>query len=219
MQDAALFAELLSLPNDGRYPALELVPQQRRQRTLEALTSQVAALARQNPVLMIFEDAHWIDPTSLETLGRIMNQIRSLPVLLILTFRPEFNAPWVGRSRVTNLTLNRFGEGEVAALIARLVGNKELPTDVMAEIAERTDGIPLFVEEMTKAVLEAGTERAAGPLEVSAPLLGLKLIDFGAILPLRHYCRDVSPRSQRGVTRCVGKETRPWRARPCPQER
>jgi class 3 adenylate cyclase len=92
-QGAALFAEMLSLPNDGRYPALNMDPQQRRQKTLEALTAQVEALSRQNPVLVIFEDAHWTDPTSLEAFGRIVDRIRSLPVLLIVTFRPEFEPP------------------------------------------------------------------------------------------------------------------------------
>jgi predicted ATPase len=160
-EDAALFAEMLSLPNDGRYPALASAPEQRRQRTLEALTSQLAELARQQPVLMIFEDAHWVDPTSLEVLGRTVHRIKTLSTLLIVTSRPEFNAPWVGQSHVTSLTLNRLGEREAAAIIARLVGNKELPADVLVEIVERTDGIPLFVEEMTKAVLEAESEGAA----------------------------------------------------------
>ena len=168
-EDAALFAEMLSLPNDGRYPALELAPEQRRQRTLEALTSQLAELARLQPVLMIFEDAHWIDPTSLEVFGRIVDRIKTLPVLLIVTFRPEFDAPWVGQSHVTSLTLNRLGEREAAAIIARLVGNKELPADVLAEIVERTDGIPLFVEEMTKAVLEAESEGAARRTVAAVP--------------------------------------------------
>src|ERR1700751_808586 len=155
-EDVAHFAEMLSLPNDGRYPALDVAPDQRRQRTLEALTAQLAALARQKPVLMIFEDAHWADPTSLEAFGRTVDRIKTLPVLLIVTFRPEFDAPWVGQSRVTSVTLNRLGEREATAIIARLVGNKELPADVMAEIVERTDGIPLFVEGMKKAGLEGG---------------------------------------------------------------
>ena len=161
MQDAALFAEMLSLANDGRYPALNLTPQQRRQRTLEALMLQLAGLARQHPVLMIMEDAHWVDPTSLEVFGRTVDQIKTLPVLLIVTFRPEFSAPWVGQSHVTTMTLNRLGEREAAVIIARVVGKKTLPADVMAEIVERTDGIPLFVEEMTKAVLEAQGEGEA----------------------------------------------------------
>src|ERR1700689_2769849 len=168
-QDAALFADMLSLPNDGRYPALDLAPELRRQRTLEALTSQRAGLARQKPVLMIVEDAHWIDPTSLEVFGRTVDRIKALPTLLIVTFRPEFNAPWVGRSHVTGLTLNRLGEREAAAIIARLLGNKELPADVMTEIVERTDGIPLFVEEMTKAVLEAESEGEARRTAAAVP--------------------------------------------------
>jgi predicted ATPase len=168
-QDAALFAEMLSLPNDGRYPALELTPQQRRERTLEALTEQLAGLASQHPVLMIFEDVHWIDPTSLEALNRTVDRIKTLPALLIVTFRPEFDAPWWGQSRMTNLTLNRLGERETVAIIAHLAGNKELPADVMAEIVERTDGIPLFVEEMTKAVLEAEEEGEARRTAAAVP--------------------------------------------------
>ena len=169
MEDAALFAEMLSLPNDGRYPTIDLAPEQRRQRTLDALTTQVAKLASQRPVLMTFEDAHWTDPTSLEAFGRTVDQIKTLPALLIVTFRPEFNAPWAGRSHVTSVALNRLGGRETAAIIARLVGNKELPSDVMAEIVERTDGIPLFVEEMTKAILEAGSEGAAQRTAAAIP--------------------------------------------------
>jgi class 3 adenylate cyclase/predicted ATPase len=168
-EDAALFAEMLSLPNDGRYPGLELAPEQRRQRTLEALTLQLAELARRQPVLMIFEDAHWTDPTSLEAIGRTVDRIKTLPVLLIVTFRPEFTAPWVGQSHVTSVTLNRLGEREAAAIIARLAGNKALPADVLAEIVERTDGIPLFVEEMTKAMLEVESEGAARRTVAAVP--------------------------------------------------
>ena len=173
IQDAALFAEMLSLPNDERYPALELAPEQRRQRTLEALTAQLVVLVGQRPVFMIVEDAHWIDPTSLEVFGRTVDRIKTLPALVIVTFRPEFNAPWVGRSHVTSLALNRLGERETAAIIVHLVGNKELPADVMAEIVERTDGIPLFVEEMTKAVLEAESEGAARQTVAAVPLSAL----------------------------------------------
>jgi class 3 adenylate cyclase/predicted ATPase len=169
IEDAALFAQMLSLPNDGRYPLLDLTPQQRRQRTLVALTAQAAKLATQHPVLMIFEDAHWADPTSLELLNRTVDRIKTVPALLIVTFRPEFKAPWAENSHVTSVTLNRLGKGEVAALIARLVGNKELPADVMAEILERTDGIPLFVEEMTKAVLEAEGEVEARRIVAAIP--------------------------------------------------
>ncbi len=174
-QDAALFAELLSLPNDGRCPALDLAPEQRRQGTMRALIAQTEALTRQNPVLMIFEDAHWTDPTSLEVFGQVVDRIKTLPVLLIVTFRPEFNAPWAGRSNVMSLALNRLGQRETAAIIAGLVGNKELPADVLADIVERTDGIPLFVEEMTKAVLEAESEGEAQRTAVAVPSSALAL--------------------------------------------
>jgi predicted ATPase/class 3 adenylate cyclase len=166
-QDAALLAELLSLPSEGRYPALQLASEQRRQRTLEALTTQLVELASQHPVLMIFDDAHWIDPTSLELLGRTVDRIRTLGVLLIVTYRPEFEPPWIGRPHVTALTLNRLGEREIAAMIDRVTGNKLLPASIRQDIIERTDGIPLFVEEMTKSVLEAGegaAERAVAAI-------------------------------------------------------
>ena len=160
-QDGALFAEMLSLPNDGRYPALDLAPQQRRQKTLEALTAQVGALSQSNPVLMIFEDAQWADPTSIEAFGRAVDRIRTLGVLLIVTYRPEFEPPWIGRPHVTALNINRLGEREIVAMIDGVTGNKALPASIRQDIIERTDGIPLFVEEITKAVLEAGGEEAA----------------------------------------------------------
>jgi class 3 adenylate cyclase/predicted ATPase len=158
IQDAALFADLLSLSNDGRYPTLDLTPQRRREGTLEALVLQVAALSRQNPLLIIFEDAQWTDPTSLELFSRIVDKIPTLRVLLIVTFRPEFEPPWIGRPPVTNLTLNRLAERDAGAMIDRVVGNKLLPANIRRDIIERTDGIPLFVEEMTKAVLETEGE-------------------------------------------------------------
>ena len=172
-QDAALLAEMLSLPNDGRYPTLELAPQQRRQRTLEALTTQIEALARQSPVLIIFEDVHWIDPTSLEAFGRAVDRIRTLGALLIVTYRPEFEPPWIGRPYVTALTLNRLAEREISAMIDGFVGNKPLPANVRQDIIERTDGIPLFVEEMTKAVLEAESEGEARRTAAVVPSLVL----------------------------------------------
>ena len=169
IHDAALFAEMLSLPNDGRYPALDLTPEQRRQRTLEGLLSQMEALTRQNPVLMIFEDAHWSDPTSLEVLGRIVDRVRSVPVLLLVTFRPEFDPPWLGRAYVTALTINRLAEHDISAMIDRVVGNKLLAASIRQDIIERTDGIPLFVEEMTKAVLEAESQDAVEHLAAAVP--------------------------------------------------
>ena len=167
--DAALFAEMLSLTNDGRYPTTELMPQLRRQRTLEALTAQMEALTRTGPVLMIFEDVQWIDPTSLEALGRAVDQIRSVRLLLIMTFRPEFDPPWIGSPHVTALTINRLGRRDIEAMISRVVGDKLLPPSIQQDIIERTDGIPLFVEEMTKAVLEAESEGAAEHVVTAVP--------------------------------------------------
>ena len=132
-EDAALIAEMLSLPNDGRYPALEFSPQQRRQKTMEALIGQIEAIARETPVLMIFEDAHWADPSSLEVFGRLVDRIDALRALLFVTFRPEFAAPWVGRPHVTTLTINRLTPREAMALIEQVAGNRRLP-----EISGRT---------------------------------------------------------------------------------
>jgi class 3 adenylate cyclase/predicted ATPase len=157
-QDAALLVEMLSLPNDGRYPRLDLTPPQRRQKTFEALGSQIVSLAEQHTVLLIFEDVHWIDPSSLEALGRGIDRIKSVGGLLIITHRPEFDPPWAGRSHVTALSLNRLAELEIGAMIDRVVGNKAIPASVRRDIIERTDGIPLFVEEMTRAVLDAENE-------------------------------------------------------------
>ena len=140
--DVALLAELLSLLNDGRYPTLELPAQQRRQKTLEALTAQLEALSRSHPVLMVFEDVHWIDPTSLEALGRTVVRVRTLSALLIVTYRPEFAPPWIGQPHVTALTINRLGDWEIAAMIDRVTGNKPLPASIRLDIIERTDGIP-----------------------------------------------------------------------------
>ena len=158
---------MLSLPNDGRYPALELTPQQRRQKTLEALVSQIVAVSRQNPLLMIFEDAHWIDPTTLELFGRIVERISNTS--RAADCDPEFEPPWIGRPYVTALTINRLAERDVGALIDGVIGNKMLPANIRQDIIERTDGIPLFVEEMTRAVLEAKDEETAERTVAAVP--------------------------------------------------
>jgi predicted ATPase len=164
---------MLSLPNDGRYPLLDLTPQQRRQKTLEALVSRLERLARQTPVLLIFEDAHWIDPTSLELLGLVVDRIKTLRMLLIVTFRPEFDPPWIGRPHVKFLTINRLAQREVDAMIDCVVGSKVVPAGVRKDIIQRTDGIPLFVEEMTKAVLDAESEGEARRTAAAVPAPGL----------------------------------------------
>jgi class 3 adenylate cyclase/predicted ATPase len=168
-QDMSLFADMLSLPSDGRYLALDITPEQRRQKTLEALGSQMEALSRSKPVLMVFEDAHWADPTSLEVFSKVVDRLRKLRVLLIVTFRPEFEPAWIGRPYVMALTLNRLAERDIEAMIDGVVGNKLIPASIRQGIIERTDGVPLFVEEVTKAVLEAGSEVAARRTVPSVP--------------------------------------------------
>ena len=151
--DIALLSELLSLPSSAA--DLNLSPQRRREKLFDAMLSQLEAESRHRPVLMIFEDAHWIDPTSRELLDLTVDRMRRLPVLLAITFRPEFQPPWAGRSHVTSLTLNRLDERDGAALAQELAGNTVLAADIVAKIIERTDGVPLFVEELTKAMLES----------------------------------------------------------------
>jgi class 3 adenylate cyclase/predicted ATPase/DNA polymerase III delta prime subunit len=154
--DITLLSELLSLPSSAT--ELNLSPQRERENLFEAMLGQLEAEARQRPVLMVFEDAHWIDPTSRELLDLAVDRVRRLPVLLAITFRPEFQPPWGGRSHVTSLALNRLGERDGEALVQNLAGNAALTAEMVAEIVERTDGVPLFVEELTKAVRESAEQ-------------------------------------------------------------
>jgi class 3 adenylate cyclase len=169
--EVAMIADLLGLPAGDRHPLPELSPQERRERLLDALLAQLAGLAARRPVLMLFEDAHWSDPTSLELLGLAVERLRRLPALLVVTFRPEFRPLWAGLPRVTALALGGLGRREAAALVARTAGEAALPGEVVDEIVERTGGVPLFVEELTRAVVEADWHEAAakgGP--AAAPL-------------------------------------------------
>jgi len=159
-EQAALLADMLSLPNDGRYPAVALTAPQRRQKTLEAIINHIAALARTDSGLLIFEDAHWSDPSSLDVLSLAIQQLARRPVLLVVTCRPEFVPPWSGPN-VTTVVLDRLTVGDVDAMIGRVAGTRKLPDNIRQEIVARCDGIPLFVEEMTKAVLDANSEHDA----------------------------------------------------------
>jgi class 3 adenylate cyclase len=161
LEDGALLADLLSLPAEGRLPSLQLSPQRKKEKTFEALLQQLEAFARQRPVLMLFEDVHWIDPSSRELLDLVVERVPHLPVLVLITFRPEFQPPWSGQAQVTVLVLNRLDRGQGATLVRGVVGAGALPDDVVAEIVKRTDGVPLFVEEMAKAVLEGGNAGTA----------------------------------------------------------
>jgi class 3 adenylate cyclase/tetratricopeptide (TPR) repeat protein len=156
---AALFADLLTVPNNGRYPPLPADPQRRRELALTALMRRLESLARNQPVLVIFEDAHWIDPTSHELLDLAVERVGSLPVLLIVTFRPEFQPPWTGQPQVTMLVLNRLGRHDRTVLVEQIAAGKSLPDGVIDKIVDRTDGVPLFIEELTKSILESGLLR------------------------------------------------------------
>jgi class 3 adenylate cyclase len=154
--DLALLTELLSLPTKST--ARNLSPELKREKLFESFLKQLEFEARRRPVLMIFEDAHWIDPTSRELLDLVVDRVRRLPVLLAVTFRPEFQAPWGGRAHVTSLVLNRLDEASGEALVQNLAGQVSLVSEIVNKIVERADGIPLFLEELTKAVLESANE-------------------------------------------------------------
>src|SRR5262249_10750932 len=160
-ETAPLFASLLSIPIGERYPPLTLSAAQQRRLSLAALLDQLEALARQKPVLMLFEDAHLADASWLEVLDLAVERVRALPVLVLITFRLEYEAPWTGLSHVTNIALDRFAPAEVETLAEHVAG-RPLPPEVTAQIVAKTDGVPLFVEELTKAVLESGL-LVAGP--------------------------------------------------------
>jgi class 3 adenylate cyclase/predicted ATPase len=161
-EDVAFLADLMSLPGSERHKLPNLSPRQKKERTLEALIRQLEGLARRRPVVMILEDAHWIDPTSRELLDLTVERVRSLPVLLIVTFRPEFQPSWVGQPHVTLLALNRLDRRDRTALVTQIAGGKPLPDEIVAQIVQRTDGVPLFVEELTKSVLESELLREEG---------------------------------------------------------
>jgi predicted ATPase/class 3 adenylate cyclase len=196
---APLFAALLSIPFSERYPALALSPTQQRRRTLAALLDQFEGLARRQPILLVFEDAHWADATSLELLDMTVERMRQLPVLALFTFRPEFEPPWVGLPNVGNLTVGRLDRHDVERMVARVTGGRGLPAEVMKQIVVKTDGNPLFVEELTKAVLEAGilVEEVDGyrldgplpPLAIPETLQGSLMARLDRLAPVREIAQ------------------------------
>jgi predicted ATPase len=166
-----LLANLLCIPTGDRYPQLTLSPQKRKENTYRAQLAQVEGLAERQPVLMLFEDVHWSDPSTLESVEMLIDRIAGLRVLLIITFRPEFASPWVGRPHVTLFSLNRLPPRQSAEMITQLTGGKALPKEIADQIVDRADGVPLFIEELTKTIVESGlaTEaenryRATGPV-------------------------------------------------------
>jgi class 3 adenylate cyclase/predicted ATPase len=167
---APLFADLLSIPYSGRYPALDLTPQVQKARTLEALKDQLLGLASQQPVYLLFEDLHWSDPTTQELLDLIVDKIQNAPVLALMTFRPEYQPRWVGQPHVSLMALNRLNRQQCAEMARHVVAQAALPTATLEAIVQRTDGIPLFVEELTRALLEGGMTESI-PTTIQASLL------------------------------------------------
>jgi predicted ATPase/class 3 adenylate cyclase len=166
-----LFADLLALPLSQGYTPVSLSAEQQRQRTLQAVVSLLLRRAARQPVLFVMEDLHWADPTTLEVLSLLVDQGPLARILALITCRPEFSAPWTGRAHVTHLTLSRLTHRQAAEMVAQVAGAKPLPAEVHAQIVERTDGVPLFVEELTRTVLESGLLRATEErLELTGPL-------------------------------------------------
>ena len=192
---APLFAALLSIPFGQRYLPLALSPTQQRRRTLTALLDQFEGLARRQPILLMFEDAQWADATSLELLDLTVERVRQLPVLALFTMRPEFEPAWVCLPNVGTLTLGRLERNDVESMVARVTGGRGLPAEVMKQIVAKTDGNPLFVEELTKTVLEAGilVEDAEGyrldgplpPLAIPATLQDFLMSRLDRLAPVR----------------------------------
>jgi predicted ATPase/class 3 adenylate cyclase len=198
-EDVALLTDLMSLPASERHPLSNLSPQRKKERTLEGLICQLEGLAHKKPVVTVFEDAHWVDPTSRELLDLTVERVRSLPMLLIVTFRPEFQPPWTGQPQVSMLALNRLDRRDCTTLITQIAGGKTLPDEVVFAIADRTDGVPLFVEELTKSVLERGLlreendryvlDRPLQPLAIPATLHASLLARLDRLGSARHVAQ------------------------------
>jgi class 3 adenylate cyclase/predicted ATPase len=185
-----LLADLLSIPTGDRYPPLNLTPQKRKAKTLQVQVAQVEGLAARQPLLMLWEDIHWSDPTTLESLDLLIDRAATLRVLMILTFRPEFTPPWVGRPHVTLLSLNRLPPRHRAEMIAHVTGGKTLPKKIADQIIDRTDGVPLFIEELTKSVVESGRMTDAGDhLAIPTTLQGSLLARLDRLAPVREVAQ------------------------------
>jgi class 3 adenylate cyclase len=205
-ESAPLIAVLLSLPT-CRYPLLNLSPQRQKEKTLEALVGQVEALAHREPVLMVFEDAHWVDPTSQELLEALVPKLQGLPVLLVATHRPEYAPPWVGQASVTSLALRRLERDLVAQFVGEMTVGRVLPPEVLEEILSHTDGVPLFVEELTRSVLESGLLREEGDhstLQAPLPSLAIPTSLRDSLAARLDRLAPVKEIAQIGA--CIGRE-------------
>jgi class 3 adenylate cyclase/tetratricopeptide (TPR) repeat protein len=196
---APLLAAMLSSPFEGRYPPLTVTPQRQKELTNRALVDQVLGLASTQPVLIVFEDAHWADGTTLEVLGQIIDRIEFAPVMLLATFRPEFVPPWRSRSSITTIALSRLGRRQSGTIVSSVTGGKGLPPEVLEQIIAKTDGIPLFVEELTKTVLETGLLRDDGdcyllarpltPLTIPATLQDSLMARLDRLAPVKEVAQ------------------------------
>jgi class 3 adenylate cyclase/tetratricopeptide (TPR) repeat protein len=167
IEDVSLMAALLSIPFGDRYPRLQITELVQKQRTMELLEEQLVLLSRRNPVLVVFEDAHWIDPSSLELMNSAIRRVASLPVMIVVTHRPEFPSPWSDLGHATVLKLNQLGRSQVIELIQKVAGGKTLPEAVIEQIAAKSQGVPLFIEEITRSILESGDLEESGDRYVS----------------------------------------------------
>ena len=204
-----LIAGALSIPTGDRYPALALSPQKQRERTVEALSDSMVAGAKQVPMLFVVEDMHWADPSSLDTATRIVSHLAGMQMLAAFTFRPEFEPPWQLSDRVSALTLSRLHSDTVSGMIANLTGGKPLPDEVTAEILAKTDGVPLFVEELTKTVLESGMlEETADAWQLTGPFSGLSIPATLQDSLMARLDRLAPVKEVAQIGACIGREFR-----------
>ncbi len=204
---APLFAAMLSWETGDRYPPLEVTPQRQKANTIKALALGTAGLARAGPLLVLFEDAQWADPTTLEALDAIVDAIERAPILAVITFRPEFAPPWSGRGHVTLHTLARLGRRLAAMMVERVTGGHRLPEALVDEIAAKTDGVPLFVEELTKTVIESGiVELRDGAYELTGTFSGLSIPStlHDSLMARLDRLSGVKEVAQTGA--CIGRE-------------
>ena len=204
---APLYAALLSIPAGDRYSSLPITPQRQKEKTLEAMEEHLAGLAHAQPLLVVFEDIQWLDPTSLEFLERIVDRCESLPILLVVTYRPDFASPWSSLSHVTTLVLNRLNRAHCEAMVSELTHGKPLPPEVLEQIAADTDGMPLFIEELTKTVLEAGVLTDAGDHYVlDGPLRSLSVPSTLQESLMARLDRLTSAKDIAQIAACIGRQ-------------
>jgi class 3 adenylate cyclase len=162
LSDVRFIASLLSIPCDERYGAITITPQKFKDETLRTLVDLTAAAAGKHPRVMLYEDAHWADPTSLEVLDLLIDRVKAIPLLIVLTHRPEFQSRWSQQGHVTGLNLSKLTRAQSSAIVDKLTGGKEVPAGLLDQILNKTDGVPLYVEELTKSILESGELKAVG---------------------------------------------------------